>query len=86
MTFDATDELSNMNRNDTATNRSDKEKARPLEMGPIAQFMKAEQKQMNHPSFPLTKVTEDLEKELNLDFSHDDNVVGEKKLIPKKGY
>ena len=55
-------------------------------MGPIAQFMKAEQKQMNHPSFPLTKVTEDLEKELNLDFSHDDNVVGEKKLTPKKGY
>ena len=33
MTFDATDELSYMNRNDTATNKSDKEKARPLEMG-----------------------------------------------------
>ena len=47
-------------------------------MGLITQFMKAEQKQMNHPSFPLSKVTEDIEKELNLDFSHDNNVVREK--------
>ena len=44
----------------------------------------AEQKQMNYPSFPLNKVTEDLEKELDLDFSHDDNAVCEKNLIPKK--
>ena len=39
---------------------------------------------MNYPSFPLNKVTEDLEKELDLDFSHDDNAVCEKNLIPKK--
>ena len=53
-------------------------------MGPITQFMEAEQNQMNYPSFPLSKVTQDLEKELDLDFSHDDNTVHEKKLIPKK--
>ena len=40
--------------------------------------MEAEQKLMNYPSFPLSKVTEDLEKELDLNFSHDDNVVLEK--------
>ena len=39
---------------------------------------------MNYPSFPLSKVTEDLEKELDLDFSSDDNTVRERKLIPKK--
>ena len=55
-----------------------------LEMAPITQFMEVEQKQMNHPSFPLSKVTEDLEKELDLDFCHDDNAVREKKLIAKK--
>ena len=54
-----------------------------LEMGLITQFMEAEQKQMNYPSFPLSKVTQDLEKELDLDFSHDNNVVHEKKLMPK---
>ena len=78
MTFDATDELSNLNKNDTATNRSDKKEQDQfltLEMGPITQFMEVEQKQMNHPSFLLSQVTEDLEKELDLDFSHDDNVV-----------
>ena len=53
-------------------------------MGPITQFIEVEQKQMNYPSFPLSKVTEDLEKELDLDFSHDDNAVREKNLIPKK--
>ena len=55
-----------------------------LEMGLITQFMEVEQKQMNYPSFPLSKVIEDLEKELDLDFSHDDNAVREKKFIPKK--
>ena len=39
---------------------------------------------MNYPSFPLSKVTEDLEKELDLDFSSDDNTIRERKLIPKK--
>ena len=39
---------------------------------------------MNYPSFPLSKVTEDLEKELDLDFSSDDNTVRQKNLIPKK--
>ena len=29
-TFDATDELSNLNKNNTATNRSDKKRARPV--------------------------------------------------------
>ena len=53
-------------------------------MGPITQFMEVEQKQMKNPSFPLSKVTEDLEKELDLDFSHDDNAVHENKFIPKK--
>ena len=53
-------------------------------MGPITQFIEVEQKQMNYPSFPLSKVTEDLEKESDLDFSHDDNAVREKNLIPKK--
>ena len=54
-----------------------------LKMGLITQFMEAEQKQMNYPSFPLSKVTQDLEKELDLDFSHNNNVVHEKKLMPK---
>ena len=54
-------------------------------MGLITQFMEVEQKQMNYPSFPLSKVTEDVEKELDLDFSHDNNAVHKKKLIPKKG-
>ena len=53
-------------------------------MGLITQFIGVEQKQMNHTSFPLSKVTEDLEKELDLDFSHDYNAVRKKKLIPKK--
>ena len=53
-------------------------------MGLITQFIVVEQKQMNHTSFPLSKVTEDLEKELDLDFSHDYNAVRKKKLIPKK--
>ena len=39
---------------------------------------------MNHPSFPLSKVTEDLEKELDLDFCYDDNTVREKNLTAKK--
>ena len=50
-----------------------------LEMGPITQFMEVEQKLLNYPSFPLSKVTEDLEKELELDLSHDNNAVREKK-------
>ena len=49
-----------------------------LEMRPITQFMEVGQKQMNYSSFPLSKVTEDLEKELDLDFSHDNNAVHEK--------
>ena len=53
-------------------------------MGPITQSMEAEQKQMNYPSFPLSKVTEDLEKELDLGFFHDDNAIRKKNLIPKK--
>ena len=53
-------------------------------MGPITQFMEAEQKQMNYPSFSLSKVTEDLENELDLDFSQDCDVTREKRLIPKK--
>ena len=55
-----------------------------LEIGPTAQFMEAEQKQKNYPSFPLSKVTEDVERELDLDFSHDDNAIRKKNLIPKK--
>ena len=49
MTFDATDELSNLNKNDTATNRSDKKEQDQFltsEMGLITQFMEVEQKQM----------------------------------------
>ena len=46
-----------------------------LEMGLITQFMKVEQKQINYPSFPLSKVTEDLEKELDLDLSHNVNEI-----------
>ena len=30
MTFDATDQLSNLNKNDTVTKRSDKKRARPV--------------------------------------------------------
>ena len=69
MTSDATYELSSLNKNDTVTNRSDKKEQDQflaLEMGPITQFMEAEQKQMNYPSFPLSKVIEALEKELDL--------------------
>ena len=55
-----------------------------LETGPITQFMEVEEKQMNHPSFPRSKVTEDLGKELDLDFSHDKNAVRKKNLISKK--
>ena len=55
-----------------------------LEMGPITQSMEVEQKLLNYPSFPLSKVTEDLEKELELDLSHDNNAVREKKIVPKK--
>ena len=43
-----------------------------------------EQKLMNYPSFPLSKVTEDLKKEWELDLSHDNNAVCEKKLQEKK--
>ena len=54
-----------------------------LEMGPITQFMEVDQKKKNYPSFPLSKVTEDLKKELDLDFSHDDNAIQKKR---KKNY
>ena len=58
-----------------------------LEMRPITQFMEVGQKQMNYSSFPLSKVTEDLEKKLDLDFSHDNNAVHEKNIyITKKEY
>ena len=50
----------------------------------ITQFMEVEQKQMNYLSFLLSKVTEDLEKELDLDFSHDNNAIQGKKFMPKK--
>ena len=39
---------------------------------------------MNYPLFPLLRVTEDLEKELDLEISSDDNTVHQKNLIPKK--
>ena len=38
----------------------------------------------NELSFPLSKVTEDLKRELDLHFSHDNNAVRKKNLIPKK--
>ena len=53
-------------------------------MGPITQSMEVEQKQMSHSLFPLSKVAEDLEKELDLDFSDEDNAVHKKYLMPKK--
>ena len=46
--------------------------------------MEVEQKQMSHSLFPLSKVAEDLEKELDLDFSDEDNAVHKKYLMPKK--
>ena len=45
MTFDATDELSNLNKNNKAINKSDKKRAKPvfnMEMGPITQLMEVE--------------------------------------------
>ena len=39
---------------------------------------------MNYPSFPLSKVTENLEKELDLYFFHDNNAVREKNLTARK--
>ena len=83
MTFDTTEKLSDLTKNDAATNRSDKKRAQSvLEVGMLNQFLEMEPAQMNF-QFPLSKLTQELEKELDQDFFHDDNSVREK-LIPKK--
>ena len=54
-------------------------------MEPKTRFMEVEQKQMNYPSFPLSKFTEDLEKELD-QISSMTITPSIKELDSKKGY
>ena len=79
MIFDATDELRGLTKNDTVTNRFvKKEHDHFLEVETFNQFLEKEAAQMILP-FPLSEILKDLEKELDQDFSHDNNVVCEKK-------
>ena len=89
MIFDATDELRGLTKNDTVTNRFvKKEHDHFLEVETFNQFLEKEAAQMILP-FPLSEILKDLEKELDQDFSHDNNVVCEKKKMsntPRKVY
>ena len=59
--------------------RKEQEKLLELEVAPLTYFMAKEQTKN-----PLTKVAKDLEKELNQDFSIEDNVVRTQNIIAKK--
>ena len=50
-----------------------------LEVAPLTYFMAKEQTKN-----PLTTVVEDLEKELNQDFSIEDNIIHKQNIIAKK--
>ena len=59
--------------------RKEQEQLLELEVAPLTYFMAKEQTKN-----PLTKVAKDLEKELNQDFSIEDNVVRTQNTIAKK--
>ena len=59
--------------------RKEQEKLLELEVAPLTYFMAKEQRKN-----PLTTVLKDLEKELNQDFSNEDNVVRTQNIIAKK--
>ena len=59
--------------------RKEQEKLLELEVAPLTYFMAKEQTKS-----PLTTVVKDLEKELNQDFSNEDNVVRTQNIIAKK--
>ena len=59
--------------------RKEQEKLLELEVAPLTYFMAKEQTKS-----PLTTVVKDLEKELNQDFSNEDNVVRTQNIIVKK--
>ena len=59
--------------------RKEQEQLLELEVAPLTYFMAKEQTKS-----PLTTVVKDLEKELNQDFSNEDNVVRTQNIIAKK--
>ena len=59
--------------------RKEQEQLLELEVAPLTYFMAKEQTKN-----PLTKVAKDLEKELNQDFSIEDNVVRTQNTVAKK--
>ena len=77
--FDATDELRGLTKNDTVTNRFvKKDHDHFLEVETFNPFVEKGVAQMILP-FPLSKIMKDLKKELDQDFSHDNNAACEKK-------
>ena len=59
--------------------RKEQQQLLELEVAPLTYFMTKEQTKN-----PLTTIVEDLEKELNQDFSIEDNVVHKQNIIAKK--
>ena len=59
--------------------RKEQEQLLELEVAPLTYFMGKEQTEN-----PLTRIVKDLEKELNQDFSIEDNVVHTQNIITKK--
>ena len=59
--------------------RKEQQQLLELEVAPLTYFMAKEQTKN-----PLTTVVEDLEKELNQDFSIEDNVIHKQNIIAKK--
>ena len=59
--------------------RKEQQQLLELEVAPLTYFMAKEQTKN-----PLTTVVEDLEKELNQDFSIEDNIIHKQNIIAKK--
>ena len=81
VTFESSEELNNLKENDSGQVdlRKEQEHLLELEVAPLTYFMA--QEQMKNP---LTTVVKDLEKELNQDFSIEDNVVRTQNIIAQK--
>ena len=78
VTFESSEELDSLKENDSASSRSEK-RARTA-FG----IRSSSSRQRNRQKNPLTTVVRDLEKELNQDFSIEDNVVRTQNIIAKK--
>ena len=79
VTFESSEELHNLTQHQVDL-RKEQEQLLEFEVAPLTCFMAKEQTKN-----PPTTVVKDLEKELNQDFSIEDNVVCTQNIIAKKG-